>query len=92
MLWIRKKRETIIAKHNLEEIIELGELVVGNPDMVVSQNNLIPDGWNPGTLGVCCSECDHGKFIKPVYAFLKWRKGFMGSLFISGVQGRRAIV
>jgi alkanesulfonate monooxygenase SsuD/methylene tetrahydromethanopterin reductase-like flavin-dependent oxidoreductase (luciferase family) len=47
-----KDRESNIAKHGLEEKIELGELIVGSPETVVSQIKKIHDELGPGILDV----------------------------------------
>ncbi|MFP6733259.1 MAG: hypothetical protein VB959_05415, partial [Rhodospirillales bacterium] len=50
-----KDREATIATHGFEEKIELGELLVGSPDTVVSQIKKIRDQLGPGILDVICA-------------------------------------
>ena len=47
-----KGREANVAKHGLDEKIELGELIVGSPETVVSQIKNIRDELGPGVLDV----------------------------------------
>lgn len=47
-----KDRESNIAKHGLEEKIELGELIVGSPETVISQIKKIHNELGPGILDV----------------------------------------